>query len=333
MSSHRSFFWKTAFFVIPENVKHGEELICSYFACRNAGIKFRYCSHCKVPVAKRNFRKRHKHGGEIVDDKDDDSGDDETPSKGIPYQITASREEEVDEDGISSQSADSTDQQDVAKKDVYLRDGILTSTVMAEAPLKSNKVFVQAETPSNPPISAERQARWMSLLAKRPSTKDSDTMSGWLMEVLAISDLETPIPRAVQDDGHVQKRKTVCCNGDGPHTFKEEVTNSNNDLVLEDQEDDVLGVETNVSMKKNEVVHPTEEQTGGSLKKKRVSDFLDNDDAGEEERTIGVIKSDGTFGSGSFAEWKERKKQKMQSKGITSPGNSGVSSHSQSTTG
>lgn len=40
--------FKTAYFVIPENVEHGEELICSYFACRNAGIKFRYCTHCKV---------------------------------------------------------------------------------------------------------------------------------------------------------------------------------------------------------------------------------------------------------------------------------------------
>lgn len=43
--------FKTAYFVIPENVEHGEELICSYFACRNAGIKFRYCTHCKVSVS------------------------------------------------------------------------------------------------------------------------------------------------------------------------------------------------------------------------------------------------------------------------------------------
>ena len=42
--------FKTAYFVIPENVEHGEELICSYFACRNAGIKFRYCTHCKVRI-------------------------------------------------------------------------------------------------------------------------------------------------------------------------------------------------------------------------------------------------------------------------------------------
>jgi hypothetical protein len=324
---------QTAYFVIPENVKHGEELICSYFACRNAGIKFRYCSHCKVPVAKRNFRKRHKHGGEIVDDKDDDSGDDETPNKGIPYQITASREEEVDEDGISSQSADSTDHQEEAKKNMYVQDGILSSTSLADAPLKSNGVLLQAEIPSNPPISAERQARWMSLLAKRPSTKDSDTMSGWLMEVLAVSDLETPIPRSGDDDIHAQKSKEVCCNGDGPHTVKEGVTHVNKDVVLEEHDGEVLEEETDVSIKKSEVEQPTEKRNAGLLKKKRASDFLDNDEAEEEERANGGVKPQGKFGSGSFAEWKERKKQKMQSKGITSPGNSGVSSHSQSTTG
>jgi len=54
--------FKTAYFRISKNMEHGEELICSYFSCRNAGIKFRYCIKCKVPVAKRNFHQRHSHG-------------------------------------------------------------------------------------------------------------------------------------------------------------------------------------------------------------------------------------------------------------------------------
>jgi hypothetical protein len=77
---------QTAYFVVSDYIKHGEELFCSYFACRNAGTKFRYCSHCKVPVAKRNFRKRHKHTGKLIgvpkvadvmDDDDDDDSDEE----------------------------------------------------------------------------------------------------------------------------------------------------------------------------------------------------------------------------------------------------------------
>mmetsp|Transcript_35869 Transcript_35869/g.54438 ORF Transcript_35869/g.54438 Transcript_35869/m.54438 type:complete len:853 (+) Transcript_35869:114-2672(+) len=54
--------FKTAYFRISKNMEHGEELICSYFSCRNAGIKFRYCIKCKNPVSKRTFYQRHNHG-------------------------------------------------------------------------------------------------------------------------------------------------------------------------------------------------------------------------------------------------------------------------------
>jgi hypothetical protein len=43
-------------------MSHGEELFCSHQTCRNGGVKFRFCTVCQVPVAKRNFRKRHMHG-------------------------------------------------------------------------------------------------------------------------------------------------------------------------------------------------------------------------------------------------------------------------------
>ena len=42
-------------------MKHGDELVCSFSPCRDDGVKFRYCSVCSVPVAKRNFRMRHHH--------------------------------------------------------------------------------------------------------------------------------------------------------------------------------------------------------------------------------------------------------------------------------
>ena len=62
--------FKTAYFIIPENSEHGDELMCTYPSCRNAGVKFRYCLHCKVPVAKRNFRNRHRHG--VMEDCSDE---------------------------------------------------------------------------------------------------------------------------------------------------------------------------------------------------------------------------------------------------------------------
>jgi hypothetical protein len=53
--------FQKAHFVIPSDIQHGDELICSYPACRDAGVKFCFCTHCRIPVAKRNFRIRHNH--------------------------------------------------------------------------------------------------------------------------------------------------------------------------------------------------------------------------------------------------------------------------------
>mmetsp|Transcript_38024 Transcript_38024/g.38372 ORF Transcript_38024/g.38372 Transcript_38024/m.38372 type:complete len:298 (-) Transcript_38024:357-1250(-) len=49
------------FTVDPTAVSHGDELICSYDACRNCGVKFLWCKTCQGPVPKRNFKNRHSH--------------------------------------------------------------------------------------------------------------------------------------------------------------------------------------------------------------------------------------------------------------------------------
>ena len=54
-------FWQTAHLTITSATKHGDRLVCSYPPCRNAGVKFVYCAHCRAPVARRSFLKRHDH--------------------------------------------------------------------------------------------------------------------------------------------------------------------------------------------------------------------------------------------------------------------------------
>ena len=52
-------------------------------------------------------------------------------------------------------------------------------------------------------ILEERSARWAALLTSRPASTDSGAMSAWLMEVLSVSDLDTPMqaaPSLEQDD-------------------------------------------------------------------------------------------------------------------------------------
>src|SRR5210317_1495664 len=100
--------FKTAYFVIPDGIEHGDELMCSYPACRQAGVKFRYCLHCKVPVAKRNFRNRHRHGVP-GGDGGSDSGEDDAS-------IT-SEEEGTAEDNDSKLPAASKDATEASKDD------------------------------------------------------------------------------------------------------------------------------------------------------------------------------------------------------------------------
>lgn len=305
--------FKTAYFVIPEDVKHGEELICSYFACRNAGIKFRYCSHCKVPVAKRNFRKRHKHGGEIVGDKGDDSGDDDTPTKGIPSQITAGREEEVEDDGISSQSVDSSNDQDDEKCVPVSTDRVATFKDKASKhkDLKSTEQdFIHHK------ISDERKAHWISLLSKRPSTKDSDTMSGWLMEVLAVSDLETPLPTSSDENQDDRKNDDEVLNDEvAPTAVKVEETEKE---LKDTTEKDMIVMDDNAD-------EDTDEELNDDLlrNKKRPMNMTDEDKVVNESNNDTKQEK---FVSGSFAEWKERKKLKMQSKVANGVANSGGTS-------
>ena len=63
-------------------MKHGQELVCSYDACRDQGIKFYYCSFCGIPAARRNFRQRHNHLNESSDGGScsDDSEREEMPA-------------------------------------------------------------------------------------------------------------------------------------------------------------------------------------------------------------------------------------------------------------
>lgn len=50
-----------AYIDIPVGTKCGTVLSCSHPVCMASGRRFRYCTHCKTAVAKRNFNVRHAH--------------------------------------------------------------------------------------------------------------------------------------------------------------------------------------------------------------------------------------------------------------------------------
>jgi hypothetical protein len=309
---------QTAYFVIPENVKHGEELICSYFACRNAGIKFRYCSHCKVPVAKRNFRKRHKHGGEDIPKGTGDESGDEVElavKKGIPSQITANREASHDADGISSQSADSTkEEKNMTETDV--QQGLVRSS-MRTFEIKQSKDTTLKDIPAaaaplgDDKISEKRQKRWTSLLARRPSTKDGDSMSAWLMEVLAVSDLATPLKVTPDNSATISQETHQAAGkkkGDTRSPGKKKGDAPDSDSPRSDIGYGSSNDESDGNDKKQRAGKKSSSDQfigGGVVKKKRPADREAGHEGSPSE----------PYASGSFAEWKERKKQKKAMKG------------------
>lgn len=234
-------------------------------------------------MAKRNFRKRHKHGGEdIPRGAGDDSGGEEEPSvkKGIPAHIMADQNNAMEADALSSQSADSNPQE---KSDLGVRQGLVQSSMRTFEKKKKPDVaeLPEEESPAGAKISSDRKERWAALLSKRPATKDGDSMSAWLMEVLAVSDLDTPLKSM---DG------TVLPPMDGvPPVASARVKDEDTKEPAE--------------AKHEKIASPFR---GGIVKKKRPA---------PEPPKKEVGKSPGTeLVSGSFAEWKERKKAKKQAK-------------------
>ncbi len=194
--------FKTAYFVISEDAKHGEDLVCSYFACRNGGVKFRYCAHCMAPVAKRNFCRRHDHG---MSDKlppredEDEESMDESDSKSFKAckPVISTKKPEKPPSNVPKSSLD-----------------VLSKAASSSMPSKMKAPEPEPSTKRNmtePPveevddddddeelahISKKRRKMWSALLIKRPRTKDPRQLSSWLNEVLTVSDFETPFEQS-----------------------------------------------------------------------------------------------------------------------------------------
>ncbi len=349
-------FAKTAYFVIPENVQHGEELICSYFACRNAGIKFRYCTHCRVPVAKRNFRKRHKHGNSSsANDLDDDSnsgGEEETSiasnnkANGIPAQVTTMHvsspaKKDVPPPSRKEKAAAKAEAAAAAAAGAFISSPSKKTLMEPPAPVKpsSNDSIVSSDKPRPKPvsddsdsvslpsankpevvtagsdavaappaptksISEERKLRWVALLGRRPPTNDDPAMSSWLMDVLSLSDLETPLKEP----------------GDGGAAALLSSANMTALSVFQHGAANGVSAPTATTPSKDNTSDtiPSGKETTKSIliKKKRPISVLNRDGNSRDDEATRKEAAEATAAgyTGSFAEWRDRKKQKVLSK-------------------
>ena len=179
--------FKTAYFMIPPTIEHGDELLCSFPSCRSAGAKFRYCLHCKVPVAKRNFRNRHKHGNIGGLDKKKGGGDLKSP-------------EGDDKTNLKSEASGSTSAQvDGSEKPPSTNEMEDYAAIMPNGPQPR-----ESDTGSQVTITstqgATRIQRWVELLENKPDPEDKQAMAVWMLSLMNATEgavAAAPAPVAV----------------------------------------------------------------------------------------------------------------------------------------
>lgn len=187
---------QSAYFVISEDAKHGENLVCSYYACRNGGIKFRYCAYCMAPVAKRNFSRRHDHGmsknkgANSIRDEEEEEDDDDGESEN-----TGSDKGSMNNAANPSQPLSLKRPKEASSED----DGNKRKRIEAD-PISSAEAKISDD--SEREVSSKRRSMWNDLLGVRPCSKDPKDLSSWLNEVLTVSDLEFPLEQVGAETDH-----------------------------------------------------------------------------------------------------------------------------------
>jgi hypothetical protein len=77
---------RSAYIDIPPDATHGTILICSHPECASSGRKFRFCTVCHLPVARRNFSERHSHGIDMI----------QSPQRSDSHEMARNQQEELD---------------------------------------------------------------------------------------------------------------------------------------------------------------------------------------------------------------------------------------------
>lgn len=346
---------QTAYFVISEDAKHGEDLVCSYFACRNGGVKFRYCAYCMAPVAKRNFCRRHDHGmSKLKDGKvpDDDGNQSDSTSGSIKK-----------EDLPSPQGLQMPKDADKAKNQAPL--DLLTSTATSQFLDSSDKKRKKPVDEAKPEedkyadaaadsstgaiegegsqglrsISAKRRKLWTELLVRRPRSKDPRHLSAWLNEVLTVSEFEIPLdqinlmpaPQVEEAGGSISSEDEK---KDKPKEKKEKKEPAKPKKPREPKEPKEKSKpdEEPAAKKSKPNEKEAEKETSGTAstssdekpkeEDKKSNEPKDKSDKGDKtpKKALSPTKKsvEDEF-SGSFADWKDRKKGKaMMKKGTGS---------------
>jgi hypothetical protein len=176
-------------FEIPRDVKHGENLQCSFPQCRNEGVKFCYCLICGIPVAKRNFRQRHEHAGAVAA-KDKRQVRQRSNGKSHATAVDASPPPRKRQHPQGRSHEDDPHRNPVGQRAAEQAHGQRNHKAPMENLVFQRRSGLQPETfvDSSNGDEMDRLRRWTALLRRRPLDTQGDEMSKWLFAVLEISD-------------------------------------------------------------------------------------------------------------------------------------------------
>jgi len=186
---------RNAYIDVPPDAGHGAIVICSHPVCSASGRKFRYCSVCMIPVAKRNFSKRHAHGileapqlPAPADEEEEVRDDASLKSKRQRLGTFASWGEalQILEDDL--EEADKKPSPEVPK------------TIMVEADRRSqgslqNETFADVSAASADSELTNQERQWLALFRQRPTngTTNEAAARAWMEAILETAELK-PMP-------------------------------------------------------------------------------------------------------------------------------------------
>jgi hypothetical protein len=197
-------------------VGHGSDLVCSYDACRTSGVKFRYCTSCRIPVAKRTFHQRHSHGIPTVyaeaSSKTEAGRSFATPPQSnvkksasfknkkraaklqpVPppakklKQPFASLKSRNENDNSNNEDINSHIKRPVADVIVQVDQGKQVS--------EESGGTTDASDTSGAIYTEDRRKSWAALLERRPDSSDGGGMTAWLDEVMSVSNPKNRNPK------------------------------------------------------------------------------------------------------------------------------------------
>jgi len=177
---------RTAYIDVPSDASHGTIVICSHPVCVSSGRKFRYCSVCMIPVAKRNFSKRHAHGLK------------ESPPE-ISYVGHQEGEEEHEDDGSLKSKrqrlgtfASWTEALKILEDDLV--EPVVPKTIIVDATASSVlEAIAEVSAASVDSYLTAQERQWLALFRQRPTngaTNENDVRS-WMEAIFETAQLKT----------------------------------------------------------------------------------------------------------------------------------------------